>query len=118
VADDSAGPAAATLHTVALQTAALVRSIGLGYVLVQVVIWRDFFFAHPARLSGPLIAMLSATLMVITLYRAGYTVTGKSHGRGGARRGRVPAERAFGAERRAAAGGSPPGKQSVGSSPG
>jgi signal transduction histidine kinase len=58
------GPAAATLHTVARQTAALVRSIGLGYVLVQVIIWRGFFFAHPARLTGPLVAVSSAALMV------------------------------------------------------
>jgi len=63
-AGDPDGPAAATLHTVARQTAALVRSIAIGYVLVQVIIWRDFFFAHPARLTGPLVAVCGAALMV------------------------------------------------------
>ena len=52
--DDPPGPAAATLHTVAMRTAALVRSIGIGYVLVQIVIWRTFFTVQPARLAGPL----------------------------------------------------------------
>ena len=55
--DDPPGPAAATLHTVAMRTAALVRSIGIGYVLVQIVIWRTFFTAQPARLASPLIAV-------------------------------------------------------------
>ena len=36
-----------------MRTAALVRSIGIGYVLVQMVIWRTFFTAQPARLAGP-----------------------------------------------------------------
>jgi signal transduction histidine kinase len=67
---DPDGPAVATLHTVAMQTAALVRSIGIGYVLVQVIIWRQFFFAHPARLSGPLIAVAGATAVVISLIRS------------------------------------------------
>jgi len=76
-ADDSAGPAVATLHTVARQTAALVRSIAIGYVLVQVIIWRDFFLAHPARLTGPLVAVSSAALMV------GWLTSGARSGPGG-----------------------------------
>ena len=35
---DPDGPAVATLHIVAMRTAALVRGIGIGYVVVQVVI--------------------------------------------------------------------------------
>jgi signal transduction histidine kinase len=66
---DSAGPAAATLHTVAMRTAAMVRSIGIGYVLVQLIIWRTFFTAQPARLSGPLIAVASAGVVVLALCR-------------------------------------------------
>jgi signal transduction histidine kinase len=66
---DAAGPAAATLHTVAMRTAALVRSIGIGYVLVQLVIWRTFFTAQPARLAGPLIAVASAAVVVLALRR-------------------------------------------------
>jgi signal transduction histidine kinase len=58
-----------TLHTVARRTAALVRGIGIGYVAVQVVIWHEFFAAHPARLAGPLIAVASAAVVVITLRR-------------------------------------------------
>ena len=68
-AGDSAGPAAATLRTVAIRTAALVRSIGIGYVLVQVVIWRPFFTAQPARLAGPLIAVAAAAVVVLALGR-------------------------------------------------
>jgi len=67
--DAPPGPAAATLHTVAMRTAALVRSIGIGYVLVQLVIWRAFFTAQPARLAGPLLAVASATAVVIMLCR-------------------------------------------------
>ena len=99
----------ATLHIVAMRTAALVRGIGIGYVVVQVVIWRTFFTAHPARLAGPLIAATSAALVVGWLYRGGFAVRGRPRGRGGARRRRVPAEPAFGAERRAGGpGGSSP----------
>jgi signal transduction histidine kinase len=68
-ASDSAGPAAATLRTVAIRTAALVRSIGIGYVLVQLVIWRPFFAAQPARLAGPLIAVAAAGVVVFALGR-------------------------------------------------
>jgi signal transduction histidine kinase len=68
-ASDSAGPAAATLRTVAIRTAALVRSVGIGYVLVQVVIWRPFFTAQPARLAGPLIAVAAAAVVVLALGR-------------------------------------------------
>ena len=66
---DLDGPAVATLHTVAMRTGALVRSVGLGYVLVQVVIWRTFFTAHPARLAGPLAAVAGAALVVLALRR-------------------------------------------------
>jgi signal transduction histidine kinase len=59
----------ATLHTVAMRTAALVRSIGIGYVLVQIVIWRTFFTAPPARLAGPLIAVAAAAGLVLALGR-------------------------------------------------
>jgi signal transduction histidine kinase len=73
------GPAVATLHTVAGQTAALVRSIGLGYVLVQVIIWREFFAAHPARLIGPLVAVSSAALVVTALARGEIRGPAESH---------------------------------------
>jgi signal transduction histidine kinase len=66
---DPDGPAVATLHTVAMRTAALVRGIGMGYVVVQVVIWHGFFAAQPARLAGPLVAVASATLVVTVLRR-------------------------------------------------
>ncbi len=68
-AGDPDGPAVATLHTVALQTAALVRSIAIGYVVVQVIIWREFFFAHPARLTGPLAALAIPAVVVFSLLR-------------------------------------------------
>jgi signal transduction histidine kinase len=64
---DPAGPAVATLHTVALRTAALIRGIAIGYLVVQVVIWRAFFTAQPARLAGPLVAAASAALVVTAL---------------------------------------------------
>ena len=50
-----------------MRTAALVRSIGIGYVLVQIVIWRTFFTAQPARLAGPLVAVASAGVMALAL---------------------------------------------------
>ena len=52
-----------------MRTAALVRSIGIGYVLVQLIIWRTFFTAQPARLAS-LIAVASATAVVIALCRS------------------------------------------------
>ncbi len=67
---DPDGPAVVTLHTVAMRTAALVRGIGIGYVAVQVIIWRTFFTAYPARLAGPLAAATSAALAVGWLYRS------------------------------------------------
>jgi signal transduction histidine kinase len=54
------GPAMATLTAVAARTAVTIRCLALGYVVVQVVIWRSFFAADPARLAGPAVAIACA----------------------------------------------------------
>ncbi|HTT51143.1 MAG TPA: ATP-binding protein [Streptosporangiaceae bacterium] len=63
------GPAAATLHTVAIRTAVLIRCIAIGYVAAQVAIWHTFFAAQPGRLAGPLAAAGSAAAVAALLRR-------------------------------------------------
>jgi len=55
-----AGPAMTTLITVAARTAATVRGVALGYIAVQLVIWRSFYAADPWRLAGPVVAATCA----------------------------------------------------------
>ncbi len=63
------GPATATLRTVAIRTAVLVRCIAIGYVAGQVAIWHTFFAAQPGRLAGPLAAAASAAAVAALLRR-------------------------------------------------
>jgi hypothetical protein len=73
------GPAMSTLTAVAARTAATIRCLALGYVVVQVVIWRSFFAADPWRLAGPAAAVACAAVMVACLRRSrapGWRVAG------------------------------------------
>jgi len=59
-----AGPAMTTLITVAARTAATVRGVALGYIAVQLVIWRSFYAADPWRLAGPVVAATCAAAVL------------------------------------------------------
>jgi signal transduction histidine kinase len=69
-----AGAAMATLMSVAARTAWTIRSIAVGYIVLQVVIWHSFYTAHPERLAGPAVAVLGAGVVAARLRwsRAGW----------------------------------------------
>jgi signal transduction histidine kinase len=69
-----AGAAMATLMAVAARTAWTIRSIAVGYIVLQVVIWHSFFTARPERLAGPAVAVLGAAAVIARLRwsRAGW----------------------------------------------
>ena len=47
------GPAMAVIWSVVARVAAVVRGAAAVYVVVQVVIWHDYYAAHPWYLAGP-----------------------------------------------------------------
>jgi hypothetical protein len=66
----SAGPALATVKSVAARTALTIRCIVIGYVVVQVAIWHLFYTADPWRLAGPAIGVAWAVAIVVYLRRS------------------------------------------------
>ncbi len=51
------------------QSAAVIRCIGIAYILVQLVIWHSFYQADPWRFAGPVAALVWATAAVAYLRR-------------------------------------------------
>ena len=64
-----AGPAVATLGTVAAVIVTVVRSIVIAYIAVQVTIWHAFYLGAPWRLAGPAAAAACAAAVVAGLHR-------------------------------------------------
>jgi hypothetical protein len=62
-----AGPAVITLRAVAARMAAIIRCIGVAYVVVQVIIWHPFYEADPWRLAGPVAAAAWGAAVVVYL---------------------------------------------------
>ena len=63
------GPAITTLRSVVAPLASTIRSAGIVYVAVQIVIWHPFYTADAWRLTVPVIAMAWATAVIVCLRR-------------------------------------------------
>lgn len=63
------GPAMTTLRSVVAPLASTVRSAGIVYIVVQVVIWHSFYTADLWRLAGPAVAVAWAAIVVVRLRR-------------------------------------------------
>jgi signal transduction histidine kinase len=64
-----ADPAMTTLRSVIALIAAVTRSVGAAYVIVQAFIWHAFYTADPWRLAGPAVAVAWAIAVVAGLRR-------------------------------------------------
>jgi signal transduction histidine kinase len=62
-----AGPAMTALRSAIARIAAIIRCVGMAYVVLQVIIWHPFFAADPWRLAGPAAAVLWAVAVVAYL---------------------------------------------------
>ena len=58
-----------TLRSVVAPLASTVRSAGIVYIVVQVVIWHPFYAADRWRLAGPAVAVAWAAIVVVCLRR-------------------------------------------------
>jgi signal transduction histidine kinase len=63
------GPAMTTLRSVVAPLASTIRSAGIVYVVVQVVIWHSFYTADAWRLTAPVVAVAWATAVIGCLRR-------------------------------------------------
>jgi signal transduction histidine kinase len=63
------GPAMTTLRSVVAPLASTIRSAGIVYVVVQVVIWHSFYTADAWRLAAPVIVVAWATAVIVCLRR-------------------------------------------------
>ena len=63
------GPAMTTLRSVVAPLASMVRSAGIVYIVVQVIIWHAFYTADLWRLAGPAVAVAWAATVVVRLRR-------------------------------------------------
>ncbi len=63
------GPAMTTLRSVVAPLASTVRSAGIVYIVVQVVIWHSFYTADSWRLTGPALAVAWGATVVVCLRR-------------------------------------------------
>jgi signal transduction histidine kinase len=63
------GPAMTTLRSVVAPLASTIRSAGIVYVVVQVVIWHAFYTADAWRLTAPVIVVAWATAVIVCLRR-------------------------------------------------
>jgi signal transduction histidine kinase len=64
-----AGPAMMTLRSVVAPLASTIRSAGIAYIVVQVVIWHSFYTADWWRLAAPVIAVTWAAAVIVCLRR-------------------------------------------------
>jgi signal transduction histidine kinase len=65
-----AGPAMTTLRSVVAPLASTIRSAGIVYIVVQVVIWHSFYTTDPWRLAAPVIAVAWAAAVIVCLRRS------------------------------------------------
>ena len=63
------GPAMTTLRSVIAPLASMVRSAGIVYIVVQVVIWHSFYTAETWRLAAPAVAVAWGAGVIICLRR-------------------------------------------------
>src|ERR1700728_2986973 len=63
------GPAMTTLRSVVAPLASTVRSAGVVYIVVQVVIWRSFYTAGPWLLTAPAVAAAWGPAVALSLRR-------------------------------------------------
>jgi signal transduction histidine kinase len=63
------GPAMTTLRSVVAPLASTIRSAGIVYVVVQVVIWHSFYTADAWRLTAPVVAVAWASAVIVCLRR-------------------------------------------------
>ena len=63
------GPAMTTLRSVVAPLASTIRSAGIVYIVVQVVIWHSFYTADAWRLTAPVMAVAWATAVIVCLRR-------------------------------------------------
>jgi signal transduction histidine kinase len=63
------GPAITTLRSVVAPLASTIRSAGIVYVAVQIVIWHSFYTADAWRLTAPVIVLAWATAVIVCLRR-------------------------------------------------
>ena len=63
------GPAMTTLRSVVAPLASTIRSAGIVYIVVQVLIWHSFYTADAWRLTAPAIAVAWATAVIVCLRR-------------------------------------------------
>jgi signal transduction histidine kinase len=63
------GPAMTTLRSVVAPLASMIRSAGIVYVVVQVLIWHSFYTADASRLTAPVIAVAWAAAVIVCLRR-------------------------------------------------
>jgi signal transduction histidine kinase len=63
------GPAMTTLRSVIAPLASTVRTAGVVYIVVQVVIWHLFYTADPWLLAGPAVAVAWGATVVVCLRR-------------------------------------------------
>ena len=63
------GPAITTLRSVVAPLASTIRSAGIVYVAVQIVIWHSFYTADGWRLTAPVIVVAWATAVIVCLRR-------------------------------------------------
>ena len=64
-----AGPAMTTLRSVVAPLASTIRSAGIVYIVVQVVIWHSFYTTDPWRLAAPVMAVAWAAAVIVCLRR-------------------------------------------------
>ncbi len=65
----AAGPADATLVSVAVRTAMVIRCVAVAYVIMQVGIWHSFYAAEPWHLAGPAVAVGWSAALVVRIAR-------------------------------------------------
>jgi signal transduction histidine kinase len=63
------GPAMTTLRSVVAPLASTIRSAGIVYIVLQVVIWHSFYATNPWRLTAPVIAVAWAAGVIVCLRR-------------------------------------------------
>jgi signal transduction histidine kinase len=63
------GPAMTTLRSVVAPLASMVRSAGVVYIVVQVIIWHSFYTTDPWLLTAPALAAGWGTAVVLSLRR-------------------------------------------------
>jgi signal transduction histidine kinase len=67
--DGPAGPATATLRSVVAYLAAMIRCMGIVYIVVQITLWHTFYTAAAWRLAAPALAVAWGVAVSVYLRR-------------------------------------------------